>query len=65
VRRHPVEEHADPALVQSVDEILEVVRRAEAARRREVAGHLIAPRGIVGVLHDRQELDVGEAHLST
>ena len=31
VRRHPVEDHADAVLVQQVDEIHEVLRRAVAA----------------------------------
>ena len=36
VRGHPVEDHADAALVQPVDEGAEVVGRAEARRGREV-----------------------------
>ena len=64
VRRHPVEDHADAVLVQRVDEVHEVLRRAVAAGRREVAGRLVAPRAVERVLHDRQELDVGEAHLA-
>src|SRR4051794_41729205 len=43
MRRHPVEDYADIRLMQLVDQILEVLRRAVAARRREVAGALIAP----------------------
>ena len=62
VRRHPVEDHADPVLVQVVDEIHEVLRRAVARARREVAGHLVAPRAVERVLHDRHQLDVREAH---
>ena len=34
--RHPVEDHADAALVAAVHEIAELVRVAEAAGRREV-----------------------------
>ena len=37
VARHPVEDHADAGLMAGVDEVLEVLRRAEAARRREEA----------------------------
>ena len=44
VRRHPVEDHAEAVAVQAVDELAEVVGRAEARRRRVVAGHLVAPR---------------------
>ena len=61
VRRHPVEDHADARLVQLVDEPHEVLGVAVAPGRREVAGRLVAPRAVERVLHDRQQLDVGEA----
>ena len=60
VPRHPVEDDADAGLVQRVDEVLEVVRGAEPRGRGVVAGDLVAPRGAVRVLHDGQQLDVGE-----
>ena len=63
VRRHPVEDHADAALVQAVDEVAEVVGRAEARGRRVVAGHLVAPRAGERMLHHRQQLDVREAEV--
>ena len=63
VRRHPVEQHADPGGVERVDERPEVVGRAEGRLRREVAAHLVAPRRRVRVLHHRHQLDVGEAEL--
>ena len=63
VRRDPVEDHADPAVVQPVDELPQVVGRAVSRRRREVAGHLVAPRAAERVRHHRQQLDVGEAHV--
>ena len=63
VRRHPVEDHADAVRVQAVDELAEVVGRAEARRRGEVARHLVAPRARERVRHHRQQLDVGEAHV--
>ena len=46
-----------------IDEILEVGRCPVAAGRREVADDLVAPRLVEGVLHDRQQLDVGEPHV--
>ena len=61
VRRHPVEDHADAPLVEVVDEAHELLRRAVARGRGEVAGRLVAPRPVERVLHDRQQLDVGEA----
>ena len=60
---HPVQDDADAVLVEHVDEVHEVLGRAVAAGRREVADRLVAPRAVEGVLHDRQELDVGEAHV--
>jgi hypothetical protein len=43
VRRHPVEDHPEAATVQRVDQEAQVVGRAVARRRREEAGHLVAP----------------------
>ena len=63
VRRHPVEDHAEAVAVQAVDELAEVVGRAEARRGRVVAGHLVAPRARERVVHDRQQLEVREAHV--
>ena len=61
--RHPVENHAEAGLVAGVDEQLEVLRRAEAAGRREEPEHLVAPGSRERMLHHRQQLDVREAHL--
>ena len=61
VGRHPVQDDADAVLVQVVDQIHEILRRAVAAGGGEVAGGLVAPGAVEGVLHDRQEFDVGEA----
>ena len=47
----------------AIDEILEIIRRAESAGGREHAGRLITPRAQEGVFHDRQQLNVGVAHL--
>ncbi len=60
VRRHPVEDHAEAALVQAVDERAELVGRAVARGRGEVARHLVAPRARERMLHDRHQLDVRE-----
>ena len=61
VRRHPVEDHADAVLVQDVDQLHEVLRRAVAGGRREIAGRLVAPRAVERMLGDRHQLDVGES----
>ena len=59
---HPVEDDADVRLMAAVDELHELLRLAVAGRGRVVAGDLIAPAGVVGVLGDGHELDVGVAH---
>src|SRR4028118_2085283 len=61
VRRHPVDDDADPGLVRPVDEVAEVVGAAEPRGRGEVAGDLVAPGAAERVLGHRQELQVGEA----
>jgi hypothetical protein len=63
VARYPVEDHADPGLVQHVHEVHEVLRGAVPARRGEVPGRLVAPRREERVLGDRQQFDVGEPHV--
>ena len=64
VAGHPVEQDADAGPVQLVDEVAEVVGPPPPRARGVVAGHVVAPRRHVGVLHDRQELDVGEAQVT-
>ena len=61
MRRHPVEDDADPLAVQVVDQEHQVLRRSIAAARSEEAGALVSPRSVERVLHHRKELDVGEA----
>ena len=63
VGRHPVEDDPDAALVEGVHEVHQVLGRALAAGGGEVPEALVAPRAVEGVLHHRQELHVGEAHL--
>ena len=63
VAGHPVQDHADPGLVQPVDEQPEAVGVAEARVRREVRRHVVAPRPAERVLHHRHQLDVGEAEV--
>ena len=58
VRRYPVEDDADAGLMHIIHEVHEVLRCTVAARRRVVAGHLIAPARIERMLHHRHELDM-------
>ena len=64
VRWNPVEDHADAVLVQVIDQVHEILRRAVARGGREVSSGLISPGTVEGMLHHGQELDVGEAQLS-
>jgi hypothetical protein len=59
----PVQDHADACLVQPVDQEPEVVGVPEARGGSEEAGDVVAPGATEGVLHHRQQLDVGEAGL--
>jgi hypothetical protein len=61
VRRHPVDDDADPVLMAVVHEILEVVRGAVTRGGREVAGDLVTPRRVERVLGDGHQFDVREA----
>src|SRR5574341_116115 len=63
VRRHPIEDHPDAVLVEPVDKIHEVLGRAIAACRSEIARDLVTPGAVEGMLHHRHELHVGKAQL--
>src|ERR1700688_5242772 len=64
VRRYPVENHGDAVLVQVIDQIHEILRRAVARCGSEITGGLISPGTIEGMFHHRQEFDVGEDYHS-
>ncbi|MNM98353.1 hypothetical protein D3C81_1108820 [compost metagenome] len=61
MRRHPVEQHADTALVAGIDEGGVVFGATEARGGREQRQWLVAPGAAERVLHDWQQFDVGEA----
>ena len=63
MRRDPVEDHAEALPVAFIHEAHQLLRRAVAVRRRVIARHLIAPRRVVGIFHDRQQLDMRIAHV--
>ncbi len=60
---HPVEDHAVAVPVQGIDEVGEVVGRAEPRRRGEVADRLVAPAPVERMFGDRHQLDVGEVRV--
>ena len=53
VSRNPVDDHANVVLVCQIDEILQIFRRSVAGSRTVVAGYLIAPGSVEGMLHNR------------
>ena len=61
--RHPVQQQADAAGMAAVDEARERRRIAVAAGRGEQPDRLVAPRAVERILRDRQQLEMGEAHL--
>ena len=63
MRGHPVEDHAKSGFVAAVDKMPEIIRVAEAAGGREVAGHLVAPRAVERMLRHGHQLEMREAHL--
>src|SRR5262245_18080929 len=60
---HPVEQDAETLAVASIEQRGEVLRRAEAAGRREQSGRLITPRAVEWMLGDRHQLHMGKAHV--
>ena len=62
VAGNPVDDHADAGLVAAVDEIHEVLGRAEADGGRVIADDLIAPRAGERMLHDGQQFQVRVVH---
>ena len=61
---HPVQQHGDAPAVQVIHEPAEILRRAEAGGGGKVAGALVAPGLIQGVLRHRQELHGGIAQVA-
>ena len=60
---HPVHDDSDAPLVQLVDEVLQVIGDAEAAGGGIIAGYLVAPGGIQGMLGQGEQLHMSKAHL--
>ncbi len=62
--RHPVQDHAETGAVAGIDEMGEILRRAEPRAGGELRQRLIAPGAAEGMLHDRQQLEMGEAQIA-
>ena len=63
VGRDPVDDHADAGGMEGVHHALEVVRVAVAGGGGVVAGDLIAPGPVIGVLGHGHQLHMGVAHV--
>ncbi len=61
--RNPVQDHANPLSVHIIHKIHKIIRRAVPAGGCIISRHLIAPGGIQRMLHHREKLDMGIAHL--
>ena len=61
---HPVHDHADASLVARIDKVHELLRIAVARRGGVVAGRLVAPGTVEGMLHKRHDLDMRIAHVA-
>ena len=59
----PIENDADAGLMAAVDEFLKIAGRAEAGGSGVVAESLVAPGAVEGMLHDREQFDVGVAEI--
>ena len=62
VRRNPVDDDPDAALVAAIHKFTKLIRRAEATGRGKVTANLIAPGFVVGKLRHRHEFNMGVAH---
>ena len=54
---HDVEQHINAHFMRAVDQIFQIVGRSVPAARGEEIADLIAERRIIGVLHDRHQLN--------
>ena len=61
---HPVHNHADTRLVARIDKVHELLRVAVARCGGIVAGRLVAPGAVEGMLHERHDLDMRIAHVA-
>ena len=60
---HPVQDHADPLLMEIVDKVHKFVRRAVTGGGSVVTGHLISPGAVERMLRDPHQLYVGVTHI--
>ena len=61
---HPVHDHSNARLVACIDKVHELLRVAVARRGGVVAGRLVAPGAVEGMLHKRHDLDMRVTHVA-
>src|ERR1700691_2894836 len=60
MRRNPIQNYADSALMQIIYEVHEIGGRSKPACGSGVPRRLVSPRTVEGMLHDRKQFDMGE-----
>src|SRR5699024_7562838 len=60
---NPVQDHADALLMHIIHKVHKIIRRSVAAGRRVIAGYLITPGGVKGMLHNGEQLYMSIPHL--
>ena len=61
---HPVHNHADARLVARIDKVHKLLRVAVARCGGVVAGRLVTPGAVEGMLHKRHDLNVRISHVA-
>ena len=61
---YPVHDHADARLVARIDKVHKLLRVAVTRRGGVIAGRLVAPGAVEGMLHERHDLNVRIAHVA-
>src|ERR1700739_1841323 len=61
--RYPIEQYTNAREVTGIDKRAEIIRRPVAAGRRKQRDRLITPRAIKRIFSDRQQFNMGKAHI--
>src|SRR5690606_1600363 len=64
MRRHPVDDNADAALMQKIYKIRKILRGTKALRRRKKARNLITPGSVERVFRQWHEYDMRKTHIA-
>src|SRR5579872_1305907 len=61
--RDPIDDHANPLLMEIIDKVLKIFRRSKTACRGVITADLIAPRLIERMLANRHQFNMAKSHL--